>query len=107
MTPVRFYCAGHNVSSGQAVWQGSLNVNQAWLEPQRPPTSPCIARTLLTRRRDTSLSRHQMLTTGHTASLGYARRGADNIGCNGGLDRLRHRVEFSYVVSRSEDIDLK
>ena len=42
-----------------------------------------------------------------TASLGYARRASSNIGCNGGLDRFRHRREFSYVVSRSEDIDLK
>jgi hypothetical protein len=42
-----------------------------------------------------------------TASLGYGRRASSNIGCNSGLARLRHRGEFSYVVSRSEDIDLK
>jgi class 3 adenylate cyclase len=29
-----------------------------------------------------------------------------NIGCNGGLDRPRRHREFSYVASRSEDIDL-
>ena len=42
-----------------------------------------------------------------TALLGYARRASANFGCNGGLDRRRHRSEVSYVVSRSEDIDLK
>jgi hypothetical protein len=31
---------------------------------------------------------------------------SSNIGCNGGLDRLRRHSEFSYVASRSEDIDL-
>jgi len=36
-----------------------------------------------------------------------ARLVSSNIGCNGGLDRLRHRGEFSYVVSRSDDMDLK
>ena len=41
-----------------------------------------------------------------TASLDYARRVSSNIGCNGGLDRLRRHSEFSYVASRSEDIDL-
>ena len=40
------------------------------------------------------------------ASLDYARRVSSNIGCNGGLDRLRRHSEFSYVASRSEDIDL-
>jgi hypothetical protein len=43
----------------------------------------------------------------HHGSLGYVRRASSNIGCNGGLDRPRHCGEFSYVVSRSEDIDLK
>ena len=41
-----------------------------------------------------------------TASLDYARRVSSNIGCNGGLYRLRRHSEFSYVGSRSEDIDL-
>jgi hypothetical protein len=41
-----------------------------------------------------------------TASLDYARRVSSNIVCNGGLDRLRRHSEFSYVASRSEDIDL-
>ena len=41
-----------------------------------------------------------------TASLDYAQRVSSNIGCNGGLDRLRRHSEFSYVASRSEDIDL-
>jgi hypothetical protein len=41
-----------------------------------------------------------------TTSLDYARRVSSNIGCNGGLDRLRRHSEFSYVASRSEDIDL-
>jgi hypothetical protein len=40
------------------------------------------------------------------ASLDYAGRVSSNIGCNGGLDRLRRHSEFSYVASRSEDIDL-
>jgi hypothetical protein len=33
--------------------------------------------------------------------------GADTAGCGGAADHLLRRGEFSYVVSRSEDIDLK
>jgi len=40
-----------------------------------------------------------------TASMD-ARRASSNIGCNGALARLRRGGEFSYVASRSEDIDL-
>ena len=38
---------------------------------------------------------------------GLAGRASSNIGCNGGLDRFRYRGEFSYGVSRSDDMDLK